>query len=264
MYKKEDHDTIMNNKHFCVIMAGGNKPFLRPTYERFLKLIPRENILVVTLEKYRSAALTAIPELPAENLLLEPYRRGTAPCMAYAMYTILERCPDALIVATPSDHEIQDEGLFTQTLQEALSYVEQHDVLMTIGVVPTTPDANFGYVQVREGKGAWKVRRPMQVKTFTEKPSPDLAKVFIDTGEFFWNTGIYVWKARTIREEMDFYLPEMMEMFAGWETRLHDPDFIHRAYAECPRISLDYGIMERTGRAWLYPALFDWRDRGRG
>ena len=245
-------------------MAGGNKPFLRPTYERFLKIIPRENILVVTLEEYRDAALVAIPELPVENLLLEPYRRGTAPCMAYAVYTILQRCPDAVIVATPSDHEIQDEGLFAETLRQAVAYVGKHDVLMTIGVVPTTPDANFGYVQVREGRDAWKLRRPLQVKTFTEKPPIELAKVFIETGEFFWNTGIFVWKARTIREEMEFYLPEVTEMFTGWETHLHEADFIRRAYSECPRISLDNGIMERTGRAWLYPALFDWHDRGRG
>ena len=114
----------MNEKHFCVIMAGGNKPFLRPTYERFLHIIPRENILVVTLEKYRSAAIAAIPELPPENLLLEPYKRGTAPCMAYAMYTILQRCPDAVIVATPSDHEIRDEQLFAEVP------AEPHDVRM--------------------------------------------------------------------------------------------------------------------------------------
>ncbi len=254
----------MNEKHFCVIMAGGNKPFLRPTYERFLHIIPRENILVVTLEKYRSAAIAAIPELPPENLLLEPYKRGTAPCMAYAMYTILQRCPDAVIVATPSDHEIRDEQLFAETLEQAVAYVEANDVLMTVGVVPSTPDAAFGYVQVREGKDAWKLRRPLQVKTFTEKPPTELAKVFIKTGEFFWNTGIYIWRAVTIRREMEFYLPDVVEMFSGWETRLRDPEFIRRAYAECPRISLDYGIMERTGRAWLYPAFFDWRDRGRG
>ena len=192
----------MNPKHFCVIMAGGNKPFLRPTYERFLKIIPRENILVVTLEKFRSAAMTALPELPEENLLLEPYPRGTAPCMAYAMYTILRRCPDAVILATPSDHFIQDEELFAETMGKVAGYVEKHDVLMTLGVVPTTPDANFGYIQVRGGRKAIAKGGPLQVKTFTEKPDEELAKVFIATGEFFWNSGIFAWKARVIREEM--------------------------------------------------------------
>ena len=253
----------MNHKHFCVIMAGGHRPFLRPTYERFLKIIPRENILVVTLEKFRAAAMVAIPELPEENLLLEPYPRGTAPCMAYAMYTILRRCPDAVILATPSDHFIQDEELFAETMGQVADYVEKHDVLMTLGIVPTTPDANFGYIQVRGGKKAIAKGGPIQVKTFTEKPDEELAKVFISTGEFFWNSGIFAWKARVIREEMEFFLPEVTELFNGWEACLADPGFIQRAYSECPRISLDYGIMERTGRAWLYPARFDWQDRGR-
>jgi mannose-1-phosphate guanylyltransferase len=146
---------------------------------------------------------------------------------------------------------------------QVADYVEKHDVLMTLGIVPTTPDANFGYIQVRGGKKAIAKGGPLQVKTFTEKPEEELAKVFISTGEFFWNSGIFAWKARVIREEMEFFLPEVTELFNGWEACLADPGFIQRAYAECPRISLDYGIMERTGRAWLYPARFDWQDRGR-
>ena len=253
----------MNPKHFCVIMAGGHNSFLRPTYERFLKIVVPENILVVTLEKYSDAVMAAIPELPAENLLLEPYPRGTAPCMTYAMYTILHRCPDAVILATPADHCIQDQVLFARTMSKVADYVEKHDVLMTLGIVPTTPDANFGYIQVRGGRKALEKGGPVQVKTFTEKPDEELASVFIATGEFFWNSGIFAWKARVIREEMEYYLPEVTELFNGWEACLADRGFIHRAYAECPKISLDYGIMERTGRAWLYPARFDWADRGR-
>ena len=253
----------MNDKHFCVIMAGGGKSLLRNTYDRYLKLVPRENILIVTPEKYRDAAVSALPELLPENLLLEPSGRGTAPCMTYAVYTILLRCPDALIVATPSDHVISNERLYLSAIRDALAYVEGHDVLMAIGLLPAYPDANFGYVQVREGSLAWKMRRPLEVKTFTEKPSVDMAREFIKTGEFFWNSGIFVWRARTIREELEFYLPEVTELFKGWETGLSDPGFIQRAYAECPRISLDNGIMERTGRAWLYPARFGWADCGR-
>lgn len=253
----------MNLRHFCVIMAGNGQSFLRATYNRYLKIVPPENILVVTLEASRDAVRAELPELPDENLLLEPISRGTAPCMTYAVYTILQRCPDAIIVATPSDHVIQDEKLYISTVNEAIAYVSEHDVLMTIGLLPAYPDANFGYIQVREGKLAWKLRRPLEVKTFTEKPSVELARIFIKTGEFFWNSGIFVWRARTIREELEFYLPEVTELFGGWETRLQDPQFIQHAYSECPRISLDNGIMERTGRAWLYPARFGWEDHGR-
>jgi mannose-1-phosphate guanylyltransferase len=119
---------------------------------------------------------------------------------------------------------------------------------------------NFGYIQVKEGRGAWEMSQPLQVKTFTEKPPLELAEVFIRTGEFFWNSGIFLWKASVIREEMERYIPDVTELFAGWETGIGDPAFVERAYAECPKISLDYGVMERTERAWLYPAKFGWAD----
>lgn len=243
-------------------MAGGSDPAvsLRMTYDRFSHLFPVENILVVTLEKYADEARGYLPGLPEGNLLLEPFARKTAPCMALATYTLLSRDPDALIVATPSDLVIRDEHLFCKTISAAVRYVEEHDVLMTLGIVPRHPDVNFGYIQVREGKNAWQLERPLQVKTFTEKPSEELAKVFIRTGEFFWNSGIFIWRADTIRGEMERYIPEVTEMFRGWETGIADRTFVERAYAECPKISLDYGVMERTERAWLYPARFGWMD----
>ena len=155
---------------------------------------------------------------------------------------------------------IRDESLFAHTLGEAFNYVEENDVLMTLGIVPKTPDVNFGYIQVREGRNAHLMAGPLQVKTFTEKPSPELADVFVRTGEFFWNSGIFVWKAATIVSEMEKYIPEVTEMFKGWETRIGDPVFVEQAYVECPKVSLDYGVMERTSRAWLYPARFGWAD----
>ena len=243
-------------------MAGGTPPaaYLKMTYDRFARVLPRENILVVTLEKYAGTARILLPELPAGNLLLEPFARKTAPCMALAAYTLLTRDPDAVIVATPCDLVIRDEELFDTTLAEVFDYVERHDVLMTLGIVPRNPDVNFGYIQVKEGKKAWELGRPLQVKTFTEKPPQELAEVFFRTGEFFWNSGIFLWKASVIREEMERYVPEVTELFKGWETHIGDPTFIERAYAECPKISMDYGVMERTSRAWLYPAKFGWAD----
>ena len=252
----------MDTHRYCVIMAGGSSPsvYLRMTYDRFAGILPRENILVVTLEKFAGTARILLPELPHGNLLLEPYGRKTAPCMAYATYTILTRDPEAVIVASPCDLVIRDEELFAKTIGEMFRFVEEHDVLMTLGIVPKTADVNFGYIQVKEGKNAWELERPLQVKTFTEKPPLELAEVFIRTGEFFWNSGIFLWKASVIREEMERYLPDVMELFHGWETGIGDPAFVERAYAGCPKISLDYGVMERTDRAWLYPAKFGWAD----
>lgn len=279
----------MNREHcYCVIMAGGTgtrfwpvskaaKPkqfldvtdkgrtFLRSTYERFLKVVPRENILIVTGDRYRDIVMEQIPEMEERNLLLEPYSRNTAPCIAYATYALLKRDPDARMVATPADHMIENEELFVQTIINAFDYIEEKDMLMTLGVVPTRPDTNYGYVQACGGSEVYKNGEPMQVKTFTEKPDRELAKVFISTGEFFWNAGIFLWKAETIRKEMEKLLPEVTGLFAGWENTIGtsvESEFITRAYTDCPNISIDYGVMEKTGKAWMYPVKFGWSDIG--
>ena len=244
-------------------MAGGSSipaVYLRMTYDRFLHIVPRENIIVVTLDSYGETTRSILPELAQENLLLEPYARKTAPCMAFAAYTILRRDPSAVIVASPSDLIIRDEELFGQTVLSALDYVEKEDVLMTLGIVPKSPDVNFGYIQVKEGKNAYLMDRPLKVKTFTEKPTAALAEVFVRTGEFFWNSGIFIWKASLIVAEMEKYIPQVTELFSGWQSGITDRSFIEKAYSECPKISLDYGVMERTERAWLYPAKFGWAD----
>lgn len=279
----------MNKKNcYCVIMAGGSgtrfwpvsraskpkqfldlagtgKTFIRKTYDRFLKIIPQENILVVTADKYRDLVMEQIPELDKANLLLEPYARNTAPCIAYATYKLLQRNPEATMVVSPSDHVIEDEDTFTQTINYVLEYVSSHDVLMTLGVVPTRPDTNYGYVQACGGRDAFSRNEPVEVKTFTEKPDKELAKVFMSTGEFFWNSGIFLWKANTIREEMEKHLPEVTGLFRGWEKAIGTPvegEFVTRAYTDSINISIDYGVMEKTDRAWVYPAKFDWQDIG--
>lgn len=279
----------MNRKNcYCVIMAGGagtrfwpvsrtsrpkqfldvadtGKTFIRQTYERFMKIVPLENILVVTAERYRDLIEEQLPELESCNLLLEPYARNTAPCIAYATYTLLKRDPDAHVVVTPSDHIIEDDDLFVRTISAAFDYVDRHDVLMTLGVVPTRPDTNYGYIQAYGGKDAYMKKEPIQIKTFTEKPDRELAKVFISTGEFFWNAGIFLWKAETIRKEMEKHLPEVTGLFAGWENAIGskiESEFIVRAYTDCINISIDYGVMEKTDRAWIYPVQFGWTDIG--
>lgn len=279
----------MNRKNcYCVIMAGGTgtrfwpvsrsampkqfldipgtgKTLIRQTFDRFLKVVPQENIIIVTSARYKGLVEEQIPELDSRNLLLEPYSRNTAPCIAYATYTLLKRDPDAVVVATPSDHIINDEDLFVQTVTEALGYVSEHEVLMTLGVVPTRPDTNYGYVQAQGGRDVYMKEVPMPVKTFTEKPDREMAKVFISSGEFFWNAGIFLWKASVIKEEMEKHLPEVTGLFNGWElaigTRI-ESDFIARAYTDCLNISIDYGVMEKTDRAWICPVKFGWTDIG--
>ena len=243
---------------------GTGSPFqLRVTFERFLRVLPQDHILVVTLSRFGDEARKILPELPPENLLLEPYPRGTAPCMALSAYALRRRDPEAVIIATPWDSVIRDEDLFARTVLEACDYVERNDVLMTLGVVPRNPDVNFGYIQVKEGRNAHNLPGPLQVKTFTEKPPQELAEVFFRTGEFFWNSGVFIWKAATICREMERYIPEVTELFRGWEEHLGESLFLEKAYAECPKVSLDYGVMEHTDRAWLYPAKFGWADVGR-
>jgi mannose-1-phosphate guanylyltransferase len=160
---------------------------------------------------------------------------------------------------------IENEELFVETICNAFESIEEKDVLMTLGVLPTRPDTNYGYVQAYGGSDVYKSDKPMQVKTFTEKPDKELAKVFISTGEFFWNAGIFLWKAETIRKEMEKYLPEVTGLFGGWESAMGsgiEKEFIERVYTDCRNISIDYGVMEKTDKAWVYPVKFGWSDIG--
>ncbi|MGI5846990.1 MAG: mannose-1-phosphate guanylyltransferase [Candidatus Cryptobacteroides sp.] len=278
----------MKNNRYCVIMAGGSgnrfwpvsresrpkqfldivgtdKSFLQITYERFSKFIPKENILVVTLSRYSHLVTEQIPDLPKNNLLLEPYSRNTGPCLVYATYRLLKRNPDAVMLATPADHLILDEDLFEKTLGHVLDHVEAHDVLMTLGITPTKPDISYGYIQISGGKASATADKPFKVKTFTEKPDQTLAEVFCKSGEFYWNSGIFAWKASVIREEMEKHIPEITSLFKGWEEALETPKeipFLEKVYGDCPKISIDYGVMEKTDRAWLYPGHFGWTDIG--
>lgn len=244
-------------------LASEGSPLLRSTYERTRDLVPDANILVVTLRSYRDIVREILPELPEENLLLEPYNRDTAPCLAYATYTLLKRDPLAVCLVMPSDQMIGDRAEFNRTIANAFSYAAGTDALITVGVVPTRPDTNFGYIQMMEdGRGG---DRPVKVKTFTEKPDENLAKVFIETGEFLWNTGIFVWKASEIKKELEIHMPEITRLWKGWADRLcteGESEFLERIYTDMPKESIDYALMERTSNAWVYPASFKWADIG--
>lgn len=278
----------MNNSHYyCVIMAGGigsrfwpvsreakpkqflplsrtGKSFIRLAYERFAKIVPESNILVVTQQRYHDLVKAQLPEVLEENILLEPYSRNTAPCIALATYTLLKRDPEAVMVATPADHVIFDEEIFQKTMLDALNYAAWNDALITLGIVPTRPDTNFGYIQGTYGQTVVD-GRPIKVKTFTEKPDADLAEVFFNSGEFYWNSGIFVWNAETIRQELEKYLPEVKSLFWGWESEIDSADdskFLENAYTSISNISIDYAVMEKTDKAWVYPSTFRWHDIG--
>lgn len=276
----------MNKHHYCVIMAGGygnnfwpvtresrpkqfiylsgtQKSLVKATYERCLEVVPQENILLITLARFRDYVFESLPDFPEENLLLEPYGRKTAPCIVYSTYAILKRDPEAVIAMVPSDQIVFDVEDFRKTLGNALDYAGAHEVLVTLGVAPTRPDPNYGYIQVAGGKAARKAAKPVPVKTFTEKPDPDIAELFCKSGEFFWNSGIFTWQGKVIRAECERYIPEITSLFAGWDGALGtsaEQVFLERAYTGCSKQSIDYGVMEKTDRAWVYPARFDWVD----
>lgn len=277
----------MRNR-YCVIMAGGvgsrfwpisrnrrpkqflditgsGRTFLQQTYDRFLKFIPKERILVVTGKMYSDYVQEQLPDIPLENILLEPYGRNTAPCIAYAVYRLLARDPDALMVVAPSDHWIQDEDLFAQDIERAFEHAQNNDSLVTLGIVPTRPEPNYGYIQVSSASHQKYKGSAMPVKTFTEKPDVKMAEVFVASGEFYWNSGIFIWSLDSIRRELETHLPELVAQFDGWENVMGGCDedaFIERAYGDCPKISIDYGVMEKTSKAWLIPARFKWSDLG--
>ena len=277
---------MTNKNHYCVIMAGGLDDHLWPlsrerrpnqfiyalarqisayqhTYERCKQLVPKENILVVTLERFKDFIPLQTPEIPKENVLLEPINRHTAPCVVYSTLSILKRNPDAVIAMVPADQVVEDSKAFEDTMAEAFGYASTHDVLTTVGVLPTRPDPNYGYIQVIGGKAARDSKKPVQVKTFTEKPIPSIAKAFCESNEFFWNTGIYIWKGSVIKEECEKHLPEMTSLFEKWADAAGAPEersLLERAYDDSEKISIDYGIMEKTDRAWVVPAKFVWLD----
>lgn len=276
---------MYNNHFYCIIMAGGigsrfwpisreskpkqflnfsmsGKSFLRLAYERVNGVVPAENILVVSLTRYHGLVMSDLPDLEEDNLLLEPYNRNTAPCITYAVYTILKRDPKAVIVAVPADQVIDDRDLYQQTLRGALEYASEHRELITLGIVPSRPDSNFGYIQMSE---VTTEQKPVKVKTFTEKPDKDLAKVFVDSGEFLWNSGIVIARADVIAEELQQHAPEITRLWKGWEDSLglaDESEFIQRIYTDMPRISFDYAVLEKSSNVTTYPSKFGWADIG--
>lgn len=240
---------------------GTGRSLLQMTYDRFKQIIPEENIFIVTNSTYADLVKKDIPEINSDQILLEPMRRNTAPCIAFASYHIKAINPNANIIVAPSDHLILKEERFLETIEKALSFVDTNPVLLTLGIKPSRPETGYGYIQVSDET----LNGINKVKVFTEKPDLDLAKVFYESGEFVWNSGIFIWNVNSILEAFRNHLPEVYSVFEQGKELFNTPneyDFINKKFPTCPNISIDYGVMEKASNVYVISADFGWSDLG--
>jgi mannose-1-phosphate guanylyltransferase len=288
--------------NYCVIMAGGigsrfwpfsreSKPkqfldffgtgrsLLQMTVDRFRPIVPIENVFIVTNILYKQLIMEQVPDLKESQILCEPARRNTAPCIAYATAHIRALClkragltaanqdwsrPEmqANIVVAASDHLILEEEKFRATILKAFDFVSQNKVIATLGMQPTRPETGYGYIQYLKDKGSNGI---YPVKTFTEKPNLEMAKVFLQSGDFLWNSGIFIWNLQTISEAFRYLLPEVADRFREGELLMgtdKEEEFIQDIFPKCPNISVDYGIMEKADNVFVLPSSFGWSDLG--
>ena len=239
---------------------GTGRTLLQMTFDRFKSLVPTENVLVVTNMMYKDLVMEQLPCLSASQILLEPTRRNTAPCIAYAINRIKSVNPNANIVVAPSDHLILDETTFVETIRTGLDFVEKNDSLLTLGMTPTRPETGYGYIQMSDGDTNLR-----KVKAFTEKPNLEMAKLFLESGEFLSNCGTFLWNVRAIDAAFRKYLPEMAAKFdMGKNVFNTDKEvaFIEEMFPSCQNISIDYGIMEKASNVYVLCADFGWSDLG--
>lgn len=274
----------MNKNYFAILMAGGvgsrfwpistsefpkqfhdmlgtGETLIQKTFSRLSKLIPAENIFILTNEKYNDLVLAQLPQAKQEQVLLEPAMRNTAPCILYASLKIKKINPDAVMVVAPSDHWIEDETAFINNLQQAFDFCDKDNTLMTLGIQPTFPNTGFGYIEYDKSDDN-SVKR---VSQFREKPDYETAKEFLKSGNFLWNAGIFIWSAKSIVKAFEILQPQMYNLFMkGYENYNSDLEkvFIEENYAEAENISIDYAVMEKAANVFVLPATFDWNDLG--
>lgn len=242
-------------------MLGTGKSLLRLTFERFLPICPAAHIFVVTNAAYKDLVMEQIPELDDNQVICEPSRNNTAPCVAYTAFKLSALDPDANLVITPADHIVLKEQVFLDKIQEALDFAERQDALVTLGIEPSRPDTGYGYIHFGEAAGA-NVRKVLR---FTEKPSLDIALQFLESGEYLWNAGIFVWSVRSVLSAFEQHSPEIYQIFQGGQSVYNteeEADFISRFYPGTPNISVDFAIMEKASNVYTIPAEFGWSDLG--
>ena len=275
----------MNKHHYVAIMAGGigsrfwpmsrtnypkqfldilgtGKTLIQQTFERYAKLVAPENIYVVTAQDYADIVQKQLPDLPVENILAEPSRKNTAPCIAYIAFKLLNKDPEAVMVAAPSDNLVLETKEFIRTANRALDFVDHINALVTIGIKPTYPNTGYGYIQHDTMEVSSEI---FKVKTFTEKPNAELAKTFLASGDFLWNAGIFTWKVKNIIAAFEKHLPEMHELFAAEKDKFNTPGekaAVAEIYPQCTNISVDFGVMEKADNVYVIPGSFGWSDLG--
>ena len=278
----------MNTNYYCVIMAGGigarfwpmsrsNTPkqfidilgdgstLIQKTFNRFNRICPTENIYIVTSEQYKDIVKEQLPEITDEQLVLEPARRNTAPCIDYATFKIKQKNPNAVVVVAPSDHVIIKEDVFVHIVEQGLKAVSENDCLLTIGIKPSHPNTGYGYIQFNDEKSLPDNPSIYDVKMFTEKPVLEMAKQFMESGDFLWNAGIFMWSIKSICAAFEQFLPDVHDLFKKGEGIYNTPgeqDFVRSVYQVCRNISIDYGVMEKAGNVKVYAADFGWSDLG--
>lgn len=272
---------------YCVIMAGGigsrfwplsraNKPkqfldilgtgksLIQQTFQRVTKFCDPQNVYVVTGNVYKDQVKEHLPEITENQILLEPMRRNTAPCIALAYQVIRKQNPNAILVVAPSDHLVLEQDKFANIINQAIVFATNNNALLTIGIKPSRPETGYGYIQI-SGVSDKRNRSLYKVKTFTEKPDQELAKVFLETGEFYWNSGIFVWSIKAIDMAFEKYLPETHGLFEGMFHKLgtkQQDESINAVYAECKSISIDYGVLEKADNVYVICSEFGWSDLG--
>lgn len=252
---------VSKPKQFLDILNTG-RTLLQMTYDRFSDIIPAENVYIVTSAEYENLVKEQLPMLSDHQILREPVRRNTAPCVAYVSDKILSRDPQAKIVVSPADHLILYPEKFREVIKSGLNFLDRHDVLLTLGIKPTRPATGYGYIQFLDGQDD---ETCFKVKTFTEKPTEEIARTFLRSGDFLWNSGMFIWKASTIMHAIRHHLPEIADAFSDGHAYYYsdrENAFITRAYSECTNISIDYGVMEKADNVYTIPANFGWSDIG--
>lgn len=246
-------------KQFLDVLGTG-KTLLQSTYERFALVCLKENIFVVTHQEHAHLVHDQLPELQHSQILQEPMRKNTAACIAFASYRIHQLNSEAVVVVSPSDHLILKEEEFHETILKAAEQAKEQDKLLTLGITPTRPETGYGYIQFLPDKKIAK-----KVKTFTEKPELSLAKKFLESGDFVWNSGIFIWGVQAIVKAIGEHLPEMTEVFEEAKQFFHSPgeiQAVEKAYAQCKNISIDYGVMEKATNVYVCLGNFTWSDLG--
>lgn len=250
-------------KQFLDILGTG-ETLIQMTYRRFCEVCPADHIYVVTSEEHADVVKEQLG-IDSRMILSEPLRRNTAPCIAYGVFRIMTRDPNAVIAVTPADHLIEKEDVFTSVIDEAYRYATENDVLLTLGIKPDRPETGYGYIQAKLKTKIAGFNGLHKVKAFTEKPELEMAKVFLESGDFFWNSGIFVWKGLSVMKAFEKHLPDIYLPFSkgvGLYETSAEAHFIADAYSQCSSISVDYGVMEKADNVYVICTDLGWSDLG--